>query len=172
MNRPLVLTAKTEPRVRLRAAGPGDLEDLRLWKNANKAGFFFKGEITPEMQRKWFEGYLSRPKDFMFMAEHAGAKAGCMAFRVLDGGSVDAYNIIGAPGAGGKGLMKAAMALMCSYAAAEFGRDIGCLVLKDNPAVGYYERCGFKIAGDGGDHHVMKLDWTRFTPVPYDAAEG
>lgn len=171
MNRALTLTARAEPRVRLRSAGPGDLDDLRAWKNANKAGFFFQGEITPEMQAKWFDGYRARPGDFMFVVEHGGAKAGCMGFRVEAGGAVDAYNIIAAPAGAGKGLMKAAMAVMCSYAAAAFTKDIGCRVLKGNPAVGYYQACGFDIVGDGGDHHVFKLDWTRFSPVGYDVAE-
>ena len=60
------------------------------------------------------------------------------------------------------------MLLMCSYIAERHSKDIGCLVLKNNPAVKYYEHCGYKIAGDGGDHHILKLDWTRFTPVPYE----
>lgn len=168
----LVLTSRGEPRVRLRAAGEGDLEDLRAWKNANKAGFFFRDEITPEMQRKWFAGYLARPKDFMFVVEHGDLRAGCMAFRVQGDGSVDAYNIIASSAGQGRGLLKAAMAVMCSYAADRFTRDIGCLVLKSNPAVGYYRACGFAIVGDGGDHHVFKLDWSRFSPVAYDVSEG
>ncbi len=172
MNRGIVLAARAEPRVVLRSAGRGDLEDLRSWKNANKAGFFFKGEITPEMQEDWFDGYLARPRDFMFVVEHGGRKAGCLGFRILESGEADAYNIIAAPGGSGKGLMKAAMAVLCSYAAREFTRDIGCRVLKDNPAVSYYERCGFKVVGDGGDHRIFTLDWTRFAPVAYDVTEG
>lgn len=171
MNGSLVLTTRAEPRVSLRSAGPEDLEDLRVWKNANKSGFFFKDEITPEMQRAWYQGYLRRPDDCVFIVEHAGAKIGCMAFRILETGEADAYNIIAAPGGAGQGLMKAAMVLMCSFIAATRTKDIGCLVLKGNPAVGYYERCGFKIAGDGGDHHVFKLDWSRFQPVRFDVLE-
>lgn len=172
MNRRLLLTARAEPRVVLRSAEARDLDDLRRWKNANKAGFFFKGEITPEMQAKWFDGYRARPKDFMFVVEHAGVRAGCMGFRTLDDGAIDAYNIIAAPEGAGKGLMKAAMAVMCSYAAKTFTKDIGCVVLKDNPAVGYYEACGFKVAGDGGDHDQFKLDWSRFRAVEFDAVEN
>jgi RimJ/RimL family protein N-acetyltransferase len=170
MNRNLVVTSRATPRVSLRAAAPGDLEDLRAWKNANKAGFFFKDEITPAMQKAWYEGYLARPDDFMFLVEHEGRKVGCLGFRLLGTGEADAYNIIAAPGAAGKGLMGPAMALLCSYASKRT-KDIGCRVLKDNPAVGYYERCGFKIVGDAGDHHVFKLDWSRFVPVEYEISE-
>ena len=171
MNKTLVVTARNEPRVSLRAAESRDLEDLRAWKNANKAGFFFQDEITPQMQKTWYESYLSRPNDFMFIVEHGEVKIGCMAFRVSAAGDADAYNIIAAPGGAGKGLMKAAMTLMCSYIAATRTKDIGCLVLKGNPAAGYYQRCGFNIVGDGGDHHIFKLDWTRAVCVPYDILE-
>lgn len=170
MNRPLLITHLGEPRVSLRAAAPGDLEDLRVWKNANKAGFFHKGDITPEMQKAWYAAYLQRPNDFMFIVEHEGTKAGCMGFRV-EHGIADAYNIIGAPASKGKGLMKAAMWLMCDYIAAHHARDIGCVVLKDNAAVGYYKACGFTIVGDGGDHHVFKLAGSRRKPVPFEVTE-
>ncbi len=172
MNQPLLLTSLVEPRVSLRAAQVSDLADLRSWKNSNRSGFFFKGEITPSMQQDWYKKYRARPDDYMFIVEKENRKAGCMGMRVEKGGAVDAYNIIGTPGGAGKGLMKAAMAVMCSYAADRFTKDIGCLVLKNNPAIGYYQACGFKIAGDGGDHHIFKLDWTKFKPVAYEISEG
>lgn len=158
----ILLTARAEPRVILRLAEPEDLEDLRTWKNANKAGFFFQEEISSEMQKAWYRTYLERTHDYMFIVEFQGDKVGCMGFRVI-GGAADVYNIIAAPGGEGRGLMRAAMAVMCSYAARQT-RDIGCLVLKKNPAKNYYERCGFKITGDGGDHDIFKLDWSRFFP--------
>lgn len=170
MDRPLLLSSPAEPAVRLRAIGPQDQEELRSWKNANKAGFFFKDEITPDMQQRWFEGYKSRPGDYMFVVEHEGRKAGCMGFRRLDDGTVDAYNMIAAPGFEGKGLMKSAMRVMCSYAAEKAGRDIGCLVVLGNPAVRYYEACGYRVVGEGKGHHILKLDWAKFQPVPCEVA--
>ena len=168
MDLPLILTSPSAPGLRLRAVGPGDLEDLRAWKNANVAGFFFRGEITPAMQAQWYEAYRGRPDDFMFIVEKDGAKAGCLGFRILPGGEADTYNMIAAPESKGKGLMKAAMLLMCSYIASTRTKDIGCLVVKGNPAVSYYEHCGYRVTGDGGDHHILKLDWAVFKPVPVD----
>lgn len=168
MDRPLTLTALSEPRVSLRAAGPGDLDELRVWKNANKTSFFFQGEITPAMQSEWYEGYRKRPDDFMFIVEHEDAKAGCMGFRLLESGAADTYNMIAASEAKGKGLMKAAMLVMCSHIAARHTKDIGCLVMKGNPAVSYYEHCGYKVVGEADDHHILKLDWTRSSPIPYE----
>lgn len=165
MDRLLILTTPSAPGLRLRAAGPGDLENLRAWKNANVAGFFFRGIITPAMQAQWYEAYLARPDDFMFIVEKDGIKAGCIGFRMLVGGEADTYNMIAAPEAKGQGIMKAAMLLMCSYIASTLTKDIGCLVVKGNPAVSYYEHCGYRVAGDGGDHHILKLDWKGFLPV-------
>lgn len=171
MDRPLTLRATSSPAVSLRAAGPGDLEELRVWKNANTAAFFFKDPITPEMQRRWYEGYLERPGDHMFMVEHEGAKAGCMGFRVMKDGAIDTYNMMAAPGFKGKGLMKAAMLVMCSYILDRHGRDVGCRVVLGNPAVKYYESCGYRVVGESEGHHALKLDLSRFTPVPYEVQE-
>lgn len=154
----VVLDSRTDPRVRLRPAGPDDLEDLRKWKNANSKWFFFKGEITPAMQKEWYAAYLKRPDDIMFVVEHAGKKAGVMGFRILETGAADVYNIIAAPGAAGKGLMKAAMLLMCSYIAENRTKKIGCLVLKGNPAQEYYKACGFRRTGEDEIHDVFTLE--------------
>jgi ribosomal protein S18 acetylase RimI-like enzyme len=171
MDRSLTLRGKDAPVVSLRSIGPGDLEELRVWKNANTQAFFFKGQIDPAMQAKWYAGYRGRAHDHMFIVEHGGAKAGCMGFRVEPDGSVDTYNMIAAPQSKGKGLMKAAMRLMCSYIAQKHGKDIGCLVVMGNPAVKYYESCGYSVVGEKEGHHVLKLDWARFKPVPYEVQE-
>ncbi|MEQ1919651.1 MAG: GNAT family N-acetyltransferase, partial [Elusimicrobiota bacterium] len=161
-------TMPSAPGLRLRAVGPGDLENLRAWKNANVAGFFFRGVITPAMQAEWYEAYRARPDDFMFIVEKDGIQAGCMGFRIRNSGEADTYNMIAAPEAKGRGIMKAAMILMCSYIAQTRTKDIGCLVVKGNPAVSYYEHCGYRVTGDGGDHHVLSLDWSVFKPIPVE----
>lgn len=167
MDKSLVVETPIAPRVRLRAVGPEDLEDLRTWKNANKQWFFFKGDITPGMQKEWYESYLERADDLLFIVEHAGGKAGAMGFRILDNGSADVYNVVAAPGAAGRGLMKAAMILLCSRIAATRTKDIGCLVLKGNPAAAYYGRCGFVRTGGEPIHDIFTLDWPRFEPVAF-----
>ncbi|MBI2822026.1 MAG: GNAT family N-acetyltransferase [Acidobacteria bacterium] len=166
MNRQFVLAAQGKPPVLLRAIGPEDQEDLRSWKNSNRVAFFFKEEITPEGQRRWFEGFRNRQDDHMFVVESEGFRAGCMGFRILDGGA-DCYNVIGLPAAAGRGILKAAMQLMCSYIRDVYACPIGCKVLKDNPAVGWYQKCGYRIAQQEPDHYRMELDLSRFVPRPY-----
>ncbi|MBI3551237.1 MAG: GNAT family N-acetyltransferase [Elusimicrobia bacterium] len=162
-----IATAAGTPAVALRAIAEEDLEDLRLWKNANRAGFFFQEVISREMQTKWFEGYLERPHDRMFLVESGPLRAGCMGFRML-AGAADCYNIIAAPQARGKGLLGGAMRLLCSYIAAEHTARIGCRVLKGNPAVDWYRKCGYRIAGEREDHFEMELDLDRFKSCAYE----
>jgi len=172
MDRRLTVSSPSEPRVRLRAAGQDDLESLRIWKNANKAGFFFKGEITREMQAKWYEEYRARPNDFMFIVEDGGAPAGCMGFRILEGAAADTYNMIAAPHAKGKGVMKTAMIMMCSHIAEKFTKDIGCLVIKGNDALKYYEHCGYRIVGTADGHEVLKVEWDSMKQIPVVSTES
>jgi nitrite reductase/ring-hydroxylating ferredoxin subunit/RimJ/RimL family protein N-acetyltransferase len=164
MNKAFVLSSSELP-VTLHAIGPSDLEDLRLWKNANKQAFFFKREISPEGQLQWFNGYLSRPEDFMFIVRAQGVKTGCMGFRI-DDGYADCYNIIGAPEGRGKGYLGQAMRLMCSFIQGEHAKDIGCRVLIGNPARSWYEKCGFAVIGTEPDHCLMRLV-AGFKPCVY-----
>lgn len=140
------------------------MEDLRVWKNDAKAGFFFQGEINALMQKAWFAAYQARKDDFMFIVEHEGKKAGCMGFR-LEKGRADIYNVIAAPDGKGKGLMKAAMRLLCSHIGLHHTKNIGCVVVKGNPALEFYDRCGFWISGSASDRDIMTLNWDSFRPV-------
>src|SRR3989338_2479461 len=149
----------------LQTIGPADLEDLRAWKNADKEAFFFKGLITPEGQKQWFDGYLTRPGDFMFAVWAQGIKVGCMGFRILDD-AADCYNIIGAPQGRGKGYLGQAMRLMCSFIQGEHSKSVGCLFWLSNPAISWYEKCGFRVAAKKSDHCKMELD-AAFKPCVY-----
>lgn len=164
MKKALVVEADIEPRVRLRSAKREDLDDLRLWKNSAKKSFFFKGEINELMQKAWFAAYQDRKDDYMFIVEHEGKKVGCMGFRLVKG-RADIYNVIAAPGAAGKGWMAAAMRLMCSYIGASHTKNIGCVVLKGNDALSFYDRCGFWISGSAADHDILTLNWNSFRPL-------
>lgn len=171
MNKAFTIVSEDRPPVSLRAIGQDDIEDLRLWKNANRQAFFFKGEITPEMQKDWFKGYLSRPDDCMFMVESEGLRAGCMGFRLISG-AADAYNIIGAPAGQGKGILGRAMRLMCGYILKEHSKKIGCRVLKGNPALGWYKKLGYRVTSEREDHVQLELDLGGFTPLAYKVVQG
>lgn len=168
MNQAFVLESEGPPAVRLRSIGSSDLERLRLWKNANKAAFFFKGEITPDMQRQWFQGYLGRADDFMFVVEAEGRLCGCLGFR-MEGADADAYNIMAAaePGARVPGAMTQAMRALCSFILAEKRpSSIGCKVVRGNAALDYYRRCGYAVADEKPDFYQLRLS-PEFQGIPY-----
>ena len=156
---------------RLRAIEECDLDDLRVWKNHDRERFFFKGIIGPEQQAQWYAGFRARPEDFMFMVEAprppTPRRVGGMGFRLIEG-VVDVYNVIrGEDLHGDDAKMSDALALMCSYALS-FGRDITLKVLRDNPAVGWYERFLFVRVEERPDHYFMRLDTRTFVPIRYD----
>ena len=153
--------------VTLCAITPGDLENLREWKNAHRVSFFYQEIITPELQAQWFQGYLECVDDYMFVAQSAGQAVGCLGFRMLDQ-RADIYNVIlGRPESGGKGLMSQAIRLLCSFIAAEFTRDIGAQVLLSNPARAWYRKNAFRETKFFDTYVEVQLDWSQFRPCAF-----
>jgi RimJ/RimL family protein N-acetyltransferase len=164
MNESFLLESPALAGVSLRTAAVSDGENLRTWKNANRQYFFFQELITPDRQRQWFEGYLARPEDFMFMVLHRGEVAGCMGFRLRDG-QADVYNVIlGRPELGGRGVMSQGIALMCSFALQRLGCPVVARVLKVNPALNWYGKRGFVVEADEDAHCFIRLA-DSFAPV-------
>jgi RimJ/RimL family protein N-acetyltransferase len=165
LNRPLLLAVAVAPRLRLRAVTADDAEHLRVWKNENRHFFFHKAEILPEQQRAWLEEHLNRPDDFMFVVELSMEPVGCMGFRIVDG-EADVYNVIlGRRDLAGQGLMSASLRTMLRFAEGRSHR-VSLKVLKDNPAVAFYERNGFRIAQDQADHYLMTCEPPTATSPP------
>lgn len=150
---------------RLRSIGPGDIDELRSWKNLNKASFFLRADITPEQQSEWFAAFSDRPGDHMFIVEQAvedsWEKIGCMGFRLLeDEGCVDAYNIIRShriePVAFN---FSDPFRLMLAHAAGLYPVfPIRCKVLSENPAVSWYEKNGFAKVMAENTYFLLELD--------------
>lgn len=153
----IVLNATAREGMALHSIDLDDLERLRLWKNAHRDAFFFKGVITPEGQREWYEGYLARPDDFMFTIRLGGRAIGCIGFRGL-GERVDVYNVIlGEKDASGKGLMRDALLTMLTEAGRRYpGLPLTLVVLKDNPAVGWYLRSGFAVDSETDTYFTLR----------------
>jgi RimJ/RimL family protein N-acetyltransferase len=171
MKESFTLSSDGLPGVRLRTIEARDGERLREWKNANRASFFFRDTIEPEGQRRWYEAYRERPRDFMFVVEAAGRDVGCMGFRVLDTGA-DVYNVIRGAAGGPPGAMSGALRLLCSFALASFPVPVEARVLKSNPAVPWYERNGFRVAAEEDTHYLVRLDESAFVPLACSRAAG
>jgi ribosomal protein S18 acetylase RimI-like enzyme len=156
--------------LRLRSIDERDIGTLREWKNRFRERFFHKVEITPVEQVAWYRGFRSRPEDFMFVAEATCVSPveafGCIGFRAIENG-VDVYNVIrGTRPAGQQCSMGDALSLLCSYAVS-WRRPVTCKVLKDNPAIGWYEQHGFAKLGEAADYFLMGLREDLLAPSPY-----
>lgn len=141
--------------IRLRAADVADLQNLRLWKNANREYFFHKEEISTVQQDAWFGSYQTRSLDFMFVVCANEKAVGCMGIRLLES-SWDVYNVILGEGEHGKrGIMGAAFQQMLAFAQTLKPSPITLKVLQKNPAVGWYQKQGFSITSESDDYCEM-----------------
>lgn len=143
----LMLQNHELPEITLRTIDVDDLENLRIWKNNHRNAFFYKEIITADAQKRWYDGYLEREHDFMFIIRHNDLPIGCIAFRRFDD-RIDIYNVImGCKEMGGKGYMGTALRMILDKAAQRYpGLPLTLMVLKENPALHWYLKNGFSKA--------------------------
>ena len=165
MDKLIKIQCADNPAIMLRSIGDADQENLRTWKNMHRTSFFYQEIITPKQQKEWFGKYLGRQHDYMFIVEEVMGKdaeeerhpIGCLAFRKEDDNTIDLYNII----RGQQSVhvtMKDAMHLMLNYIKVHFpDQRIKCDVLKDNPAVLWYKKCGFAILEEK-EYYIMGIE--------------
>lgn len=147
----------------LREIVEGDLELLRKFKNLNKSSFFFKNEISSTDQLNWYKGYLTRKDDIMLIVEQKNDSKlltiGCMGFRRLEDESIDVYNIMRFEKIENSDFrMGDVFKTMLKYIYENFGQDITCKVLTDNPALSWYELNGFIRISKNEDYYLLKLN--------------
>jgi hypothetical protein len=153
--------------IELKTIDAADQTQLREWKNANRFAFFYQDLITPEQQAQWFQKYLQRANDYMFIVRRDARAIGCMGFRVIDG-AVDIYNVIrGEATTGKRGEMGQAMRLMNSFILANFSAPIIAQVLRNNPAIEWYAKNFFVQSVAHETYFEMQLDVTRFRPCRF-----
>jgi ribosomal protein S18 acetylase RimI-like enzyme len=134
----------------LRGVDLGDQDVLRCWRNSHAHRFFDQQSITAASQQCWFEEYLVRPDDFLFMVMAAEQPVGCIGIRFRDG-EWDLYNVMrGGVGRGSAGFMSQALAAVIAFARDRRPTTVRADVLADNPAVAWYLSNGFVIEADDG----------------------
>ena len=67
MDKKITIRCEGFPGLSLVSATDANLENLRIWKNNHRTSFFYQETIQPEQQKRWFQGYLERADDYMFM---------------------------------------------------------------------------------------------------------
>lgn len=160
--------------LRLRSISESDLENLRVWKNQFRHRFFHKSVIASHEQSAWYEGFRTRPEDFMYIVEATCVSPiesfGCLGFRVIED-VVDVYNVIRSRQIEGQGCsMGDALRLLCSHAARR-GKPVTCKVLKDNPAISWYEEHGFTRTEEKPEYYLMQWNAERFALIPHVVEE-
>jgi hypothetical protein len=166
----VILGLEDDSTLRLRCISPTDIEKLRLWKNTNKGTCFLNDDISPQQQEEWYYNYCKKDADFMFMVEQKiegdWKEVGCMGFRKLQTeGCVDAYNIIrAAKYEPASFTLGDAFCIMLAYAGSLYGlMPLRSKVLKKNPAVEWYKKYHFFIAGTESTYYLMEIDKTALT---------
>jgi len=142
----------------LRPINEADLESLRRWKNEHRSRFFYREYITRANQNEWYSGYKERTDDHMFNVLASNTDiVGCMGIRwESESSSWDVYNVIrGSSIYKGSGVMSLGLCELIRFALNKKVAPITLVVLKDNPAVGWYARNGFTKLRDDGQGVLM-----------------
>lgn len=155
-------------KITLQTIGKEDIELLRKWKNENKDYFFYNKEISPSEQLEWFDSYLERKEDYIFIIDYKGIKIGCIGFRLVNN-QIDVYNVIqGDKRFSRQGLMSLALKLMCSYIIDNYNLNITLKVLTKNKiARAWYEKNGFSEKENKKNYVFMELFLNNFDYTEY-----
>lgn len=163
-----MIRSKNYPNFYLRTINENDIENLRLWKNANRKSFFFDGIIDQKQQQKWYDAYLQRENDTMFIIEEISKRSiGCMGFRLINDNVCDIYNVIRGCSSLLHTRMSEALKLMLSYIFTMEGVEtIQCDVLKNNAALSWYKNCGFIEKEEGDKYFILEIN-KKFIKIPF-----
>jgi ribosomal protein S18 acetylase RimI-like enzyme len=152
----LNLIVKETVGLELRSPSEPDLDKLRLWKNAQKRFFFHKKDISKLEQLAWYTKFSQRPYDILLMTIFRNEAFGCMGVRLI-ADHWDVYNVIlGLPELGKKGYMSRSLQVMLRFARSIKWAPITLKVLKENPAVRWYERQGFEVVSTNAEYYAMQ----------------
>ncbi len=137
--------------VRLRLLERADLERTLAWRNQNRKWFIASDLLSMDRHLVWFEHYLTRNDDYVFIIE-------CFSFSQEPVGQISLYKIdsnkkeaefgrllIGEPNARRMGIATTATEILLHYAIGELAlKTIKLEVLENNiPAISLYSKCGF-----------------------------
>ena len=156
----------------LRPLDKNDIENLRVWRNDKDATKYLRQipYITPEMQAKWYENYLTQNDQITFAIDETNTLNKMV-------GSVSLYDItdtqaefgriqIGEKEAHGKGIGKLAtiIILYIGFCKLNLTKIIATVNKQNAPACKIYFNVGFKIVGEhstpNGDEYDIEIDFS------------
>lgn len=148
----------TEGGLTLRPLRAEDLALTRAWRNHADSRRWFNStdEVTEEGHLAWFQSYLERHNDFVFITEADGTPIAQSALYDIADGEAEFGRLLVSPDARGRGYAHAVTALTLRCADEQLGLERVRLEVKpDNVrAIAAYVRAGFTVAegleGTGG----------------------
>jgi diamine N-acetyltransferase len=135
--------------VQLRLIREADLNTTLAWRNQDGARIWFKTTrtLTPEQHAAWFDQYIQRDDDFLFIVEADGRPVGqASVYGINQEESVaEIGRFLVAPEAAGRGYMSLACGELLRCCADTLGlRSVFLEVRKENErAIRIYARNGF-----------------------------
>lgn len=167
--------------VRLRPLKKEDIEKLRIWRNdASKTQYLRPiGEITPEMQERWYEDYFVNPDEIIFAIEEnerLNRIVGSIALYNFHGDTAEVGKIqIGDSEANGCGIGRKSlvMAMWIGFQKLNLKKIVGSVHRKNKAAHINDIRVGFQIVGEhespvGGIEDEIEIDEGRLLQInPY-----
>ena len=146
----------SKPSYSLREAVEDDQETLLAWKNAHSHRFFHHEKISPAQQRRWFNNFLTRAEDHLFMVLIETLPIGCIGIRLLDD-HWDLYNVIrGVHRLHSRGCMGTALHHVIEFAIQRKAMPVQLKVLANNPACDWYKDNQFSVIKTEKDYIVMQ----------------
>jgi RimJ/RimL family protein N-acetyltransferase len=139
-------------RLTLRPLFHDDIERVRQWRNQDsiRTSFIDQNIISSEQQQKWFQLYLEKVSDMMFIIEVNNQPVGAAALYNMNESSIEFGRLmIGESSALGKGIGAEASQLLVRFAINELRlQKVYLYVFANNVrAKSIYEACGFKQSG-------------------------
>ena len=160
--------------LRIRSLTVDDLETTRIWRNRpeTRVRFFFDQEISAEEQQAWFELYLKKKNDLVFIVEGVETKEPIGQTSLYD---IDFENgvaefgrfMIGNVNQRSKGFGREALSLTCAVGFQQLELDeIFLNVKSDNVgAIKAYHAVGFSVSDEHDDKVTMRLKRDAFQPI-------
>jgi RimJ/RimL family protein N-acetyltransferase len=141
----------------LRMLGPADLPLTREWRNhaESRGAFHSTAVITPEQHLAWFEAYLQREDDFVFVRVVGGRPVAQAALYDVVGTAGEFGRLLVDPDVRGEGLSHRVIGLCLRVADETLGLDELHLEVKpeNTRAIRAYERAGFVTDADAVGQH-------------------
>ena len=162
VKRKMIIYDESNKNIRLRTIKISDIEFLRLIKNSNRYSFFDTRLITANQQKKWFKNYLRDKLENLFIVEEkineTFFRIGSMGYKESNN-FYEIYNVIRSRKSQKKvNKLKSGLDLMTNYLQLlDKDKPVFCKVLKNNQALEWYIKNGFRIVRENSDYYNLKL---------------